>query len=321
MPKPDSDPDLYDIAIIGTGAAGYTASVYASRYKLKNIVIGEIVGGQTAQAHLVQNFPTYKEIPGGELMAKMKEHTEAYGAEIVFDRVTKINGEYCEFELSTSTDKKFRARTIILATGTKRRHLNIPGEDQFFGKGVTYCATCDAVFYKDKVAAVVGGSDAANTASLYLATLAKQVYQIYRKDKLRGEPAWSEKVVDTKNITVIYNTNVVEAAGSNKLESVKLDTPFEGSDTLAVDGLFIEIGSEPDTTLMEQLNIKMDEGNYIKVGEDQTTSVTGVWAAGDITTGSNRFQQTITAAAEGAIAAENIFTTLQKKWSLTSQAS
>lgn len=305
--------EVYDVAIIGTGAAGYTASIYASRYKLRNIVIGEMIGGQTAEAHLIQNFPSHKEIPGMELMRLMREHAEEYGVRMEYERVNSINGTYPEFHILTTSGKTIHAKTILLAIGQRRRKLGIPGENELKGRGVTYCATCDAVFYTGKTATVVGGSDAANTASLYLSTLAKKVYQIYRGEKLRGEIVWADKVMNNKNIELILSTNVIEAIGKKRLEAIKLDSPYNGSDILKTDGLFIEIGSEPDTTLMDNLSVKTDETGFIEVNNDQSTNVKGIWAAGDITTASNRFHQTITAAAEGAIAAENIYTTLQRE--------
>jgi thioredoxin reductase (NADPH) len=304
---------VYDVAIIGTGAAGYTASIYASRYKLSNIVIGEMIGGQTAEAHLIQNFPSHKEIPGMELMRLMREHAEEYSVPMEYERVDAIDGAYPEFHIQTTGGKTIRAKTILLAIGQRRRKLGIPGEKEFKGQGITYCATCDAVFYTGKVVTVVGGSDAANTASLYLSTLAKKVYQVYRGEKLRGEVVWAEKVMNNDNIELILSTNIIEAIGTERLEAVKLDRPHNDSDTLKTDGLFIEIGSEPDTTLMDHLGVNTDETGFIEVNDDQTTNVKGIWAAGDITTASNRFHQAITAAAEGAIASENIYTTLQRE--------
>ena len=145
----------FDLAIIGTGAAGYTASIYASRYNVSNIVIGAAMGGQTAEAHLVQNFPSYKEIKGPELMEKMKEHAETYENPIVFDTVTEIKGSSGKFTLSTQSGDSYSAKAIILATGMKRRKLGLENEEKLLGKGVTYCATCDGMLYKDKTVAVI----------------------------------------------------------------------------------------------------------------------------------------------------------------------
>lgn len=300
----------YDLAIIGTGASGYAASIYASRYNLTNILIGTVAGGQTAEAHLIQNYPGIIEIEGHTLMNNMKEHAESYNIPIYFDTVTKIDGSHGSFTIETTSGKKYRSKTILLTIGMKRRKLGIDGEERFLGKGITYCATCDGPLFKGKTVAVVGGSDSANTASLYLSTIASKVYQIYRKQTLRGEPAWADRVRGNPAIEVIYQTNVTSTQGTDILENITLDPPYQGKKTLAVDGLFIEIGAEPDTRLSKQLDLEHDENNYIQVNAEQKTSVPGIWAAGDITTNSNYFHQVVTAVAEGAVAAQDIYRVL-----------
>lgn len=299
------------MAIIGTGPAGYTASIYASRYKLTNIIIGEILGGQTSESTYIENFPSYVSIRGGDLMGKMRDHAKHYNIEEVFDTVISITKEGKNFKIKTHQGKEILSKAIILALGAKRRKLGVEGEDRLVGKGVAYCTTCDAPFFKDKTVGIVGGSDAANTSSLYLSDIAKRVYQIYRGNKLRGEPLWAEKVLNDPKITVLFNTNILKINGKEKLESVTLDKEVEGSKLLPLDGLFIEIGSEPVTTLSTRLGLKLDETGKIIVGPDQKTNVEGIWAAGDITTNSDNFNQVITAAAEGAIAAKNVFTFIQ----------
>jgi len=300
----------YDLAIIGTGPAGYTASIYASRYTLSHILVGAISGGQTSESHLIQNFPSYIEIPGPELVKKFREHALSYSPDVLTDTITSISGSSGAFTLKTISRKEIHAKSLLFATGMKRRKLGIEKEDEYLGKGLTYCATCDGFFFKDKTVAVVGGSDSANTASLYLADIASHVYQIYRKDKLRGEPAWANKVAQHPNITVIYNTSVIDLKGEGTLESVILDTEYNNSKKLETDGLFVEIGAIPDTTLSSPLGVRTTDTGYIMVNNTQATNVPGVWAAGDITTGSNNFHQILTASAEGAVAIENIYTTL-----------
>lgn len=303
---------MYDVAIIGTGPAGYTASIYASRYKLTNIIIGEIFGGQTSESTYIENFPSYEKITGADLMGKMREHAKHYNVEEVFDIVESITGTDGNFVTKTKQGKEIQSKTIILAIGAKRRRLGVERENQLIGKGVAYCTTCDAPFFKDKIVGIVGGSDAANTSSLYLSDVASKVYQIYRGDKLRGEPIWVEQVLNDPNITMLFNTNITKINGTDKLESVTIDKEFEGSTELKLDGLFIEIGSEPVTALSNNLGLKLDETGRIVVGPDQKTNIEGIWAAGDITTNSDNFNQVITAAAEGAIAAKNAFTHLKK---------
>ena len=168
------------------------------------------------------------------------------------------------------------------------------------------------MFYKNKTVAVIGGSDSANTAALYLAEVADKVYQIYRGNALRGETAWIDQILNNPKIELLLNTNIIELIGEKKLESLQLDHEHKGQQQLIIDGLFIEIGSDPDLKLIQQLNLTTNEKGYIMTQPDQTTSHPGIWAAGDITTNSNQFRQIVTASSEGAIAAESIFKYLQK---------
>ncbi len=303
----------FDLIIIGAGPAGYTASIYASRYKLSNLIIGQAPGGLAMEAHKICNFPTEKEISGVELMQKMQTVATSLGAEVLIDLVSEIEKKERAFIVKTENGQVFEAKTLLAAIGTKRRRLNLEGENKLVGKGVSYCATCDGMFYRDRVVAVIGGSDSATTSSLYLAEIAKKVYQIYRRDQLRGDPTWIEQATKHPKIEIIYNTNVVSLKGEEKLEKIVLDKPYQGKTELAVDGVFIEIGSDPNTKLLEPLGIALDKKGYIKVEADQSTNIKGLWAAGDITTGSNYFRQIITACAEGAVAAESIFKYLQRQ--------
>ncbi len=301
----------YSLVIVGAGPAGLTASIYASRYRIDNLIISQAVGGLVFEAHKVCNFPSEKEITGRDLTEKMREHAESLGASILMDKVVRISKEKNGFKISTGLGQDILAKTLLLAIGTEHRKLNLPNEDKFLGKGISYCATCDAMFYQDKTVAVIGGSDSAHTASLYLSEIAKYVYQIYRRDKMRGEVAWVEQLLDNDKIEVIYNTQVVGLKGKEKLEGIILDNPHNSQKEIAVDGLFIEIGTIPRTNLAKELDLDLDESEYIKVGLDQSTSQKGIWAAGDITTNSNGFRQIVTASSEGAVAAENIFKYLQ----------
>jgi len=303
----------YSLIIIGAGPSGLTASIYASRYKIDHLIIGQAIGGLAFDAHKICNFPTEQEISGAELTKKMKEHAEFLGGTSIMDKVIDVRRENDKlFKITTQGEKIFWAKALLLAIGTKYRKMDLPDEDKFLGKGISYCATCDAMFYKDKTVAVIGGSDSANTASLYLSQIANKVYQIYRRNKLRGETAWIEQVLASKKIEVIYNATVTALKGEEKLEKIVLSTLGQNKKELAVDGLFIEIGSVPDALLTKQLNLDIDKNGFIKVSPEQKTSQIGVWAAGDITNASNYFRQIITACAEGAIAAENIYKFLQK---------
>lgn len=304
---------MYDLIIIGAGPAGLAASIYASRYKLKHIVIGKEIGGLVNEAHEIGNYPGFPSISGVELMQKFVEHARSLGAEIISDEVVHIHKLDEGFEVETKSGDKYEAKTLIIATGLERRRLNIPGEKEFVGRGVSYCATCDAFFFKDKTVCVIGGSDSAAMAALALAQFAKKVYIIYRRSELRCEPVWKEKIEKNEKIEVIYNTNVIEIMGNERVEAIKLDNPYQGSDTLEVDGVFIEIGFTPGTSLVSEIGVELDESGYIKINPDCSTNVEGVFAAGDITNGSAGLRQIVTAVAEGAIAVYSAFRYLKGK--------
>lgn len=302
----------YDLIIIGAGPAGLAASIYASRYGISHIIVGSLLGGQISETHLIDNYPGIEDATGFDFSQKLGHHAQKYGAEIIPTTVKAITKENNLFELKLDNSNILKAKTILLATGTKRRKLGVKGEDEFLGKGVSHCATCDGFFYRNKTVVVVGGSDSAAGATVYLADIAEKVYLIYRKEQLRCEPYWQKLIEKNSKIEVVYNTNLIEIAGQNKVEKVVLDKKYKDSAEIAVDGVFIEIGSDPNIDFARDLQLEIDEKNYIKIKPDSATSVSGVWAAGDITNGSDKFRQVITAAAEGAIAARSIFNYLKK---------
>lgn len=302
----------YDLAIIGAGPAGLSASVYASRYGIKNIVIGEIPGGLTTKTHEIGNWLGTEKISGMEFAQKSAEHAKSYGTEIILAKVDQIEKADGAFSLLLNNGRKIEAEAVLFAVGTKHRHLGIPGEKELAGKGVSYCATCDGFFYRGKTVAVVGGSDSAAGAALFLANIAEKVYIIYRKDKLRAEKFWVGLVEKNPKIEILYLTNVKEIKGEQKVEELVLDSPYKNSDVLKVDGIFIEAGFDPSTDLLKNLDVEIDKDGYVKIDADGKTTEKGLWAAGDITNGSNKFKQIITAAAEGAIAANSIQQYLKK---------
>lgn len=299
--------NIYDLIIIGAGPAGLTASIYASRYKMRNMVIGSLPGGTISEAWIVENFPTFNQIPGAELAQRMYEHAKELGAEMILDDVKDVSREDRFFRITITEGKEYLAKNILIATGSQARRLNLPDEEKYLGKGIVYCATCDAYFFKGKTVAIVGAANSAITAALLLSTLADKVYLIYRSENLKADPVWVDKVKADAKITLIANTNISGLAGENKLEKIILDKPYNNSTELAVDGLFIEIGVVPNTVLTNKIGVKVDEKGYIVVDGAQATSVPGVWAAGDITNNSNNLHQVITACAEGAVAANAIF--------------
>jgi thioredoxin reductase (NADPH) len=303
---------LFDLAIIGAGPAGLSASVYASRYGIKNVVIGGVAGGLTTQTHEIGNWLGTPKIKGYEFAMNSSEHVKSYGTQIISALADEIKKENEMFTLFLSNGEKIQAKTILLAMGTKHRHLGVPGEKEFAGKGVSYCATCDGFFYKGKTVAVVGGNDSAAGAAVFLGDIAEKVYLIYRGDKLRCESFWGEAIVKNPKIENVFMTNIKEIKGEQKVEEIILDAPYKGNESLKVDGVFAEIGSIPVTDLTKNLGIEIDEEGYVKIDPSGRTNEKGVWAAGDITTGSDRFKQIITAASEGAIAAHSIQKYLKK---------
>jgi len=302
----------YPLVIIGAGPAGLAASIYASRCGVKHIIIGELLGGLIAETHLIDNYPGIEDVTGFEFSQKLTHHAQKYGVEILPVKVNNIKKSGGEFELEIKGKENLKSLAILIATGTKRRKLNISGEVEFLGKGVSYCATCDGFFYKNKTVAVIGGSDSAAGAAVYLSEICEKVFLIYRKEKLRAEKYWVNLIEKNPKIEVVYSTNVSEIVGAEKLQKVNLDRPYNDADFINLDGLFIEAGSDPKLDFARDLGLKTDEGGYVKINSDASTSVTGVWAAGDITNGSDKFRQVITACAEGAIAARSISNYLKR---------
>jgi len=349
--------EKYDLIIIGSGPAGLTASIYASRYRIKNLVIGSQLGGAMALASAVENYPGFERISGLELAQKMARQVQALGAEIINDSVVKIQnsirqladkiqnkfkipacrqaGQNSKFKIITEEGKEYEAKAIILATGTKRRELGVPGEKEYLGKGVGYCATCDATFFRGKVVAVVGGANAAVMSADHLSRFAKKVYLIYRRKPLRAEPIWVERVEKNPKIEIVYNTNIVKILGEKKFKmqiskskmtiknlklneeekvaAVELDNFYKGKKYLAVEGVFIEIGGVPGTELAKSLGVELDEKGFVKVNPDMETNVPGVFAAGDIANLHGELQQIIIACGEGATAAFSAYKYLRER--------
>ncbi|MFA6183643.1 MAG: FAD-dependent oxidoreductase [Parcubacteria group bacterium] len=304
--------NVYDLIIIGAGPAGLNASLYASRYGLKNVVVGAL-GGLVSQIHEIGNWLGSPEISGLNFVDNSTKHVKKFGAEILTYLVDEIKkNEDGTFNVLLSDGSKLNSKTILIATGSKHRKLGAVGEKEFLGKGVSYCATCDGFFYRNKVVGIVGGSDSAVSAAVFVGDIAEKVYLIYRGEKLRAENFWVMATERNKKIEIIYNTNIKEIKGEEKVSEVILDNIYQGSDLLKLDGVFIEIGFNPSTELVKDLGVLLDNEGYIKVENNGKTSVTGIWAAGDITTGSNKFKQIITAASEGAIAANSIQEYLRK---------
>ncbi|KKQ51129.1 MAG: Thioredoxin reductase [Parcubacteria group bacterium GW2011_GWD2_38_11] len=297
---------MYDLIIIGAGPAGLGASIYASRYKLNHVVIGGEIGGQVVEAWEIENYAGIESISGKDLMEKFVKQTKDLGGNIIVGNVNKILKEGEFFSIATEDGKKYEARAVLLALGMKARKMNIPGEDKFLGKGISYCATCDAMFFRGKDVAVIGGGDAAATAAIHLAEFANSVQLLYKDGTKTFEPAWDEQMAKMGKIASSTFTNISGIEGDEKVEGLEYELDGKKKE-LSVQGVFIEIGSTPGVVIAKELGVSTDEQGYIAVDQTQATNVDNVYAAGDATTGSNKFRQIITAVAEGAVAAGSVY--------------
>ncbi len=304
---------MEDVIIIGLGCAGYTAAVYTARYKLKTFLVGAEAGGMGNTAAEVGNWPGEIEIRGPDLMEKFKAHAVSFGDTVTFKIATVKDIQIIDggFRVSLEGNETVDGKTVIFATGSNKRHLGVPGETEFSGKGVTYCATCDAFFYKNKTVAVIGGGDSAVEGAAIAAQVAAKVYLVHRKDSFRAEPFWVDKVKEKKNVEFVLERNLIKILGDKKVTGIQLDKAWNGSDMLTVDGVFIEIGSNPAIELPKKLGCEIDDLGFLKVDQAQRSSVQGVFGAGDLTSGSNHFAQFTTAAGEATVAANSAFNFLQ----------
>lgn len=306
--KPKPTPNRADVAVIGAGPAGLAASIYLSRYKLSNLVLGPEFGGYVATTHLVEDYLGFDTISGLDLAEKFTDHAKGYDeSAVVNDKISTLKRAGKEFQLETWSGQRYAARAVIIATGTKHNKLGVPGEDEFEGRGVSYCVTCDAAFFKQKTVAIVGGGDSGAKGALHLAEFAKRVYWIHRRKEFRAEPIWVERVREEKNVTFVLENSVAAVQGDQKVTGLALAAPYKGKLELAVDGLFVEIGSTPERVLPDQVGAKVDRYQNLIVNDHMRTSAELVWGAGDGTTGSAMFRQIGTASAEGSIAAGDIY--------------
>ena len=294
---------VYDLIIIGGGPAGLTASIYASRHKLSHLVFeGGVVGGQIAVATDVENWPGDKLVRGGELAQRMEEQAKSLGMDMRTQTVTDIiRDEAKGCFTAISGNERFDAKSIILATGAMHRKLGIQGEDKFLGKGVSYCATCDAPFSKGKEVAVIGGGDSALTEAVYLADIAKQVYLIHRRSEFRAQEANQEKAKRNPKVKFMLDSVIAEIKGDRLVKSIIVENVnTKARQELPVEGLFVYAGNVPASALGKKIGVETDEKAYIKADTRMRTNVQGVFACGDIT---GSAPQAIVAAGQGAVAA------------------
>ena len=303
---PNTENKVYDLIIIGSGPAGLTAALYAARYKMNFLVLGKIHGGMVMETRAICNFPTYEKVTSQEFTEKLINQVKKLGAEIKQEEVYSLKREGRLFKISTNA-VEYNTKKVIIASGMQRGKLNVKGEKELTGRGVSYCAICDASFFKKKVVAVVGGGNSALNSALILAEYAKKVYIIYRKEVFaKGEPMLVEQVEKNKKIEIVFNADVLEIMGKEKVEGVKL----KNGDKLKLDGVFIDVGQIPSSVLVKNLKIKTNKEGYIFVDKKQRTNVKGVFVAGDLT--NNPLKQIITACAEGAVAANSVFNELKE---------
>ena len=296
-----------DVLIGGQGAAAFAAGLYSSRYQVNTLIAGEQFGGETAIGGTIENYPGQPDIDGFDLMMKFKEQVDKLETPTAYSNVKSItkNGDVFRAVLDDGTEVD--AISVILAVGRERRKLSLPNEEEWTGNGVSYCSTCDAPLYRNKkAAAVVGGGNAAVEGAVLLAKYAETVYLIYRRDKLtRPEPILIKVLEQTDNVKVLYETEVSELVGSAEagLTGIRINKPWEGQDELTIDGLFVEAGADPRLEIPNQLGLEINpDTGEVHVDKGLNTSVEGIYAAGDLTDGTE-LKQTITAAAQGAIAA------------------
>ena len=292
----------FELAIIGAGPAGYSAAIYAERAGIKTIVFDKNGGGGLASiAPNIENYAGFESITGADLLEKMKSHASKYAEMKLYEEITEIRKTENGFILESAEENTHQVGAVLLTTGTEHRKLTCEGISKFEGKGVSYCATCDGFFFKDKNVGVVGGGNSALIEAIYLKQIGcKHVYLIHRRDQLRAENAYGE---DAKKAGVefLLDNEVENVEGDEVLTSITLKNKKTGeTKQLFIDGLFISIGVIPTNDLAKQLNVKLDDHGYIVVDKNMRTTIKGVYAAGDITGG---LRQVITAAAEGAIGA------------------
>ena len=306
---------MYDIIVIGSGSAGYTAAIYACRAGRKTLLVaGSVSGGQLMLTSDVENFPGFPDaVLGPELMERLRKQAEKFGPDIVYDDASRVSFQTRPFEVTVG-EKMHQGKAVIIATGASAKWLSIPSETKFRGKGVSSCATCDGYFFKDKEVVVVGGGDTAMEEATFLANITRKVTVIHRRDKLRASQILQDRALKNSKISFIWDSVVEEVLGDNKVTGIHIRNLTTGSETvLKTDGVFIAIGYEPNTSIFKG-QLELDPKGYIVTKSETETGIPGVFAAGDVH--DFKYRQAVTAAADGCKAAIDADRFLSEHYSL-----
>lgn len=295
---------MYDLIIIGAGPAGLTAALYAGRSRLKTVILEKsLIGGRILMSEVIENFPGFpKGITTLELIRRMEEQVKDLGIKIELEEVSDFDPKA---KTVTTGSRQYQAKAIIIATGARPRKLGVDGEDKFIGRGVSYCATCDAPFFKEKNVVVVGGGNTVAEEAIYLSRFAKKVNIVHRRNELRASAILQERLKENGKIHFILSSVISEISGSTRVESVKVKEVHSAQErVLPTDGVFIYVGYEPETEFIKD-KLKLDDARFITCDHDMLTSQEGVFACGDCKRKS--LYQVITACADGAVAAESAY--------------
>jgi thioredoxin reductase (NADPH) len=306
--------EKFDVIIVGLGPAAYSAALYSARYIMKTLVIGEIPGGQLTEAADVDDYLGLINLPAQKMIETFNQHISRYNVPVLMETVESIKKEGDEFILKTKRKGEYKASSVIVAIGVKRRKLNVPGEEKFTGKGVSYCSVCDAPLFKNRPVVVVGGGDSALEGAELLSRYATKVYLVHRRDQFRGQPFYVEIIKQKPNVEIILNSTVTEIKGEKLVNKAVVQNLKTGETReLDVNGVFVEIGFEPPVDFARNNGIETDERGYIKVDEWMRTNVEGIFAAGDCTGLWMGFRQVITATAQGAVASHAVYSYLNER--------
>lgn len=307
----ESSEKVLQSLIIGSGPAGLAAALYAARANLEPVVLsGMDLGGQVSKTGAIENYPGFPSIEGPEMVSAFQQQAEQFGAEIVHDSATEVDLSIHPFKVTTYSSEYF-AESLIIATGASIRELGVPGETEFTGRGVSYCATCDGHFFKEKDLVVVGGGDSALKEGIFLTRFANSVTIVHRRDELRAGPYLANKAKENPKINFVWDTIVTEIIGDGTVNSVRLKNKKTGDEEVrSIDGVFIFIGHDPNTELFKD-QLETDENGYLVLDKKMHTSLPGVFAAGEV--GDPYFQQVIVSAGMGAAAAMEVVEFLEEE--------